>query len=639
MRKVLSVLVLFFIYGCGGGGSPPDTTSPDSIILGAPLDPTNSTDATFEFSCNENFCDFLCSYDGGMPFACVSPYTFATAIGDGVHTFTVEATDKAGNVEEIPESWTWTVDTELPNTSIDSGPDGPTNQTTAEFTFSGDDENNLTFECMLDSLAWQACISPWTISGLAEGAHAFLVKAIDITGNEDPQPDSRTWTVDTLAPFVTINSSTTDSHHKDASFQFTSNEPATIECKLEGSTGEGTGWESCFNTKDYEDILLGEQTFSVRATDLAGNVSIEESETWTISWFKEEIDNRDNSGHYSAIAVDPLHNENVVILYSFSNSHVWTAEGFAENWNINVEKSGTFDTPYFSIDIDDSGIFHGHFFDSNNLDMKYISGSSVHALGLNTTFVNDVGRFSSTAISPFNGDVWSTYFYNAPGTNCFLWDCNDELRIFRKETASTVDWCRLHEGDHDTDTGKYTSLKIDDQDSKHVAYTHNGGVMYTYGQFVENENEDCFGNFVDLQELGDTVNLDIKQDGTESHIVYLADNNSRLMHAYTTFGDLNSWTIEEIDSGLADHFKPIWGSGVRVEQDSRGYVHVVYVTSDGDLKHATLLPNSLRDDFSARIDVIDTGVADDPSLDMGPDGTLHVSYRKTSGLWYAKIKP
>ena len=40
----------------------------------------------------------------------------------------------------------------------------------------------------------------------------------------------------------------------------------------------------------------------------------------------------------------------------------------------------------------------------------------------------------------------------------------------------------------------------------------------------------------------------------------------------------------------------------------------------------------------ARIDVIDTGVADDPSLNMGPDGTLHVSYRKTSGLWYAKNK-
>src|SRR4029077_18532457 len=48
------------------------------------------------------------------------------------------------------------------------------------------------------------CTSPQSYSSLSEGSHTFRVRAIDSAANTDPTPASFTWTVDTIAPTVTI---------------------------------------------------------------------------------------------------------------------------------------------------------------------------------------------------------------------------------------------------------------------------------------------------------------------------------------------------------------------------------------------------------------------------------------------------
>ena len=68
-----------------------------------------------------------------------SPYA---NLADGRHTFQVRATDAAGNVG-AGASYAWTVDTVAPTTTIDSGPDDPTNQTSATFEFSADEAADL----------------------------------------------------------------------------------------------------------------------------------------------------------------------------------------------------------------------------------------------------------------------------------------------------------------------------------------------------------------------------------------------------------------------------------------------------------------------------------------------------------------
>ena len=68
---------------------------------------------------------------------CTSPNTTAS-LADGSHTFEVRAIDVAGNTDPTPDSRTITVDTVAPQTTINSGPSGPTNDSTPTFTFSAD---------------------------------------------------------------------------------------------------------------------------------------------------------------------------------------------------------------------------------------------------------------------------------------------------------------------------------------------------------------------------------------------------------------------------------------------------------------------------------------------------------------------
>jgi Polysaccharide lyase len=81
-----------------------------------------------------------------------------------------------------------------PDTTITSGPSGSVPTPDASFSFSSPDAN-ATFECHLDGDDWSTCSTPWTASGLAEGAHAFEVRAVNASG-ADASPASRRFTVD-----------------------------------------------------------------------------------------------------------------------------------------------------------------------------------------------------------------------------------------------------------------------------------------------------------------------------------------------------------------------------------------------------------------------------------------------------------
>ncbi len=89
-----------------------------------------------------------------------------------------------------------------PETTITAGPSGTTNQASATFQFSSSEENS-SFLCSLDGLAFSPCSSPVTYSDLQDGSHTFQVKAVDQAGNQDPSPASRTWTIDATPPTIT----------------------------------------------------------------------------------------------------------------------------------------------------------------------------------------------------------------------------------------------------------------------------------------------------------------------------------------------------------------------------------------------------------------------------------------------------
>ena len=240
--------------------------------------PDERDGASFSFTSSEGGSTFECRTDAGLWSACASAESLS-GLAAGSHTFDVRATDAAGNTDGSPASFTWTIDTAAPNTTITAQPSDPSNSANADFSFTSS-EGGSTFECRLDGGSWSACTSPKSHSGLSDGSHTFEVRATDAAGNTDASPASFTWTIDTAAPNTTITAQPSDPDNSAApDFSFTASEGgSTFACQLDGG-----GWSACVSPKSYTGLSDGSHTFEVRATDAAGNTDgSPASFTWTI---------------------------------------------------------------------------------------------------------------------------------------------------------------------------------------------------------------------------------------------------------------------------------------------------------------------------------------------------------------------
>jgi hypothetical protein len=265
-----------------------DTTPPDTTILSGPTGTVTTGDASFTFSSTESGSTFTCSLDGAAFTACTSPASF-TALPNASHTFSVNATDAAGNPDLSPATRTWIVsvpvgDTTPPDTIIDSAPSGTVTTASASITFHASEAS--TFTCTLDTGTATACTSPVSYSSLANGSHTVSVQATDTAGNPDPTPATATWVVnvqqgDTTPPDTTITGGPTGTvTTSSASFTFTSTETgSTFACSLDGGS-----FLDCTSPQAYSSLTNGSHTFSVRATDAAGNPDLSPATgTWIVN--------------------------------------------------------------------------------------------------------------------------------------------------------------------------------------------------------------------------------------------------------------------------------------------------------------------------------------------------------------------
>jgi hypothetical protein len=85
---------------------------------------TNQTSATFAFSASDpddaaSAITYSCILDGGVTYSCKSPQNLV-GLPDGQHTFTVQATDKAGN--SGASAYSWLIDATPPTTTATQSP-------------------------------------------------------------------------------------------------------------------------------------------------------------------------------------------------------------------------------------------------------------------------------------------------------------------------------------------------------------------------------------------------------------------------------------------------------------------------------------------------------------------------------------
>ena len=258
-----------------------DTAAPTTNIDSSPPALSNAGSASFAFSGSDaggsGVASFECRRDGAAFAPCTSPQAYA-ALADGAHSFEVRAIDTAGNVDQTPASFSWTIDTAAPTTNIDSSPPALSNSASASFAFSGTDAGGsgvASFECRRDGASFAPCTSPQAYAALADGAHSFEVRAIDTAGNVDQSPATFSWSIDTAAPVVTIDSGPSGlTNDPTPTFTFSSEPGVSFECSIDKGT---PNFGSCAGANSHTPdapLADGPYTFRVRATDNAGNPGI-----------------------------------------------------------------------------------------------------------------------------------------------------------------------------------------------------------------------------------------------------------------------------------------------------------------------------------------------------------------------------
>ena len=136
--------------------------APETTIDSGPEAEFINGKVTFTFSSSLLNSTFQCALDMGAFTACSNTPKTYTGLPDGEHTFEVRAVSQHGIVDTTPELWEFTVENQLPDTTIVSGPGtGPNRLTTSfggTFRFDSNDPTVAEYECSLDGDLFEGCM-------------------------------------------------------------------------------------------------------------------------------------------------------------------------------------------------------------------------------------------------------------------------------------------------------------------------------------------------------------------------------------------------------------------------------------------------------------------------------------------------
>ena len=273
-----------------------DTTKPVVAVTAPSAGATVSATTTLSASASDNvgvtqvkwYVDGVeVAHDSAGP-TWSQPWS-TTTMKDGTHKIFAKARDAAANwgtsatvivnVNNSPVSATI-------DTTITSGPTS-TNDTTPVFEFASNVAGS-TFECAVDAAPFSSCSSPMTLTVQAIGTHTFAARAISPSGSIDATPATRSFTVDTTSPTVSVTSPASGSLVAGTvTLSATAADAVGVVTvkwfvdNVERATdSDGTPWTRTWNSLV---VANGPHTIFAKARDAAGNWASSKVLSFTVS--------------------------------------------------------------------------------------------------------------------------------------------------------------------------------------------------------------------------------------------------------------------------------------------------------------------------------------------------------------------
>jgi uncharacterized delta-60 repeat protein len=163
-----------------------DAVAPTATLTSGPADGAFVSDSTptFEFSSDDPAAALTCGFDSASA-GCASPFTAGSPLSDGMHTFSVTATDRAANASAATR--TFTVDTRAPDVGITGKKKVKTRTKKAKAKVEITTSEPAELTCAVDKKPPEDCVARFVTRKLKKGKHTVTVTATDLAGNSGSQ--------------------------------------------------------------------------------------------------------------------------------------------------------------------------------------------------------------------------------------------------------------------------------------------------------------------------------------------------------------------------------------------------------------------------------------------------------------------
>lgn len=299
------------------------------------------------------------------------------------------------------------------------------------FVFSSieNESGTRSYYCSLDSAALQDCGNSITYNALADGPHSLTLMVVDNAGNTS-NTEVFHWIVDNTSPILNLLSSpNTLTNNTIASFEFSAQDPNGVEkylCKLD--TGP---FSQCNSPIQYSNLSAGLHNFSVKAVDIAGNVSHAIDYTW-------QIDTAAPVVVIGSGPTTPTRDTNAVITFDANDNHqVASIECSIDNANY---RPCTNPISYNNLSHGNHTVYIRAIDVAGNISVPVIYSWDVDIVG-------PVVQFISTPSDPSTDETASVEFTATDSSGIRSYHCSLNNSIFFN-CSSPANFINLTEGRH-----------------------------------------------------------------------------------------------------------------------------------------------------------------------------------------------